>query len=146
LEELVAGDPRAEKKLAEAIERELDARRDCLHEAGRTMPVERVASLLVNLSCSNAYEGRDPHFITDDWESETIAGMLDLSVDELAEILTELERRNLIECFPREGLRLKNIDALEALADGPAKASDEIFQYARYTRPPRLPEPSSQAA
>jgi cAMP-binding proteins - catabolite gene activator and regulatory subunit of cAMP-dependent protein kinases len=57
---LVAGDSIAEAKLAEAIEREFEARRARLSNAGRTKPIERVASLLVNLSCSNVYEAAIP--------------------------------------------------------------------------------------
>ena len=53
-----------------------------------------------------------------------VAGYLNVSVDELADCLKELERRDLVEATPK-GLRLKNFDELEQLADasGPVAAA-----------------------
>jgi CRP/FNR family transcriptional regulator len=143
--QIVTGDPRQEAKLAEVVEREFEARRDRLGDAGQTRPVERVAALLVNLSCSNRYEGRDPTLVTDCWDCGTIADMLGVSVDDLAEILVDLERRDLIGPDSSGGLRLRDIDALEAVADGADKARGD-GTYARRARPPKLPEPWSAAA
>ena len=142
--DIVAKDPRAEARLADAIERELDARRDQLSDAGRMRPVERIAALLVNLSCSNRYEGHDPSLITDSWDCGTIADMLDLGVEELAATLVELEKRGLVKTEPLAGLRLKNIAALEALADGLSNVTG-ICVGAKPLRPPKLPYFSAAA-
>ena len=142
--DLIAGDPRAEAKRSDAIEREFEARRDLLVESS-SKPVERVAALLVNLSCSNVYEGRDATLITDSMQCGTIADMLGVSIRDLREMLIDLERRGLVE--PEAGgLRLNNLDALENLADGPSRSSDEIFVTDRRARPPKLPVHCSQAA
>jgi CRP/FNR family transcriptional regulator len=68
------------------------------------------------LSRYNAYEGRDPTLVTDSLKCGVVAGYLNMTVDQLAAQLAELERRGLIEPCDR-GLRLKNLDALERLAD-----------------------------
>jgi CRP-like cAMP-binding protein len=145
-DQIVADDSKARAKLAEAIDREFEARRDRLCDSGQSRPVERVTSLLVNLSCSNSYEGRDPHVITESWDCGTIADMLALSVDDLSDILVELERRDLIEPDASGGIRLKDIEALEALADGPAKTPDPVFHYPSRVRPPKLPANFTAAA
>src|SRR5262245_61133378 len=56
--DLISGDARAEAKLAVAIDREFEARRDDLREAGRRRPAERVAALLTALHHSSLREGR----------------------------------------------------------------------------------------
>lgn len=137
--EIMATNTRQEARLAAAIEREFEERRIQLGDTAEHRPVERFAALLVNLSCSNAYEGRDPHLIVDCSDCGTIADMLDLSVAELTDILVELERRKLVEPDLSGGLRLKDIDALEVLADGPTNSADRIFVYEQHTRPPALP-------
>jgi len=135
-DEIAAADPKAEAKLAEAVEREFEARRDALSDAGASKPVERLAALLVNLSASNRYEGRDPSLITDSWTCGAIADMLGLAVGELSEILVDLARRGLIEPDLPRGLRLIDIDALEAIADGAAVSSKVACK--QWSRPPRI--------
>ena len=78
----------------------------------------------MTLSRCNAYEGRDPAVIADSLTCGVVAGYLDVSVDELADSLKDLERRGLIEATPK-GLRLMNFDELEKLADasGPIAAA-----------------------
>ncbi len=70
----------------------------------------------MTLARCNAYEGRDPSVLTDSLSCGVVAGYLDMSVDDLAHWLTELESLNLVEAAPN-GLRLKNLDELERLAD-----------------------------
>ncbi len=70
----------------------------------------------MTLARCNAYEGRDPSILTDSLSCGVVAGYLDMSVDELAHCLTELEALDLVEAAPK-GLRLKNLDELERLAD-----------------------------
>lgn len=111
--------PRLRGRLTASIEREVAFLKESLLQQRRPRAVQRVAALFVTLSRYNVYEGRDPSLITDSFKCGVIAGYLDMSVDYLAAQLTELEARGLIEPCDR-GLRLKNLDALEALADSPA--------------------------
>jgi CRP/FNR family transcriptional regulator len=143
--EIAAADPRAETMLAEAVEREFESRRDRLSEAGTSKPLERVAALLVNLSASNRYEGRDPNLITDSWDCGTIGDMLGIGVDDLAEILVDLEQLDLVEPDVSGGLRLIDVEGLEAMADGAVKAPGKR-SYDLRVRPPKLPENWSVAA
>jgi len=80
-------------------------------------PITRAAALFVTLSRCNAYEGRDPVLIADSLTCGVVAGYLDMSVDDLADVLKSLEARDLVEAAAG-GLRLKDLNALERLADG----------------------------
>ncbi|MES0385306.1 MAG: Crp/Fnr family transcriptional regulator [Hyphomicrobium sp.] len=121
MDALVAGDPKAEAKLAQATEREFELRRTSLVEAGRGNPVERVAAFLVALSQVNRREGRDPNVIDASWHCATVADQLELSIDGLAQVLLDLEELGLIEPCPEQapmqGLRIKDHDRLEKTAD-----------------------------
>jgi len=119
MDALVAGDPKAEAKLAQAIEREFELRRTSLVEGGRRDPVERVAAFLVALSHVNRREGRDPNVIDASWQCAFVADQLVLSIDLLAHILVEFEKRGLIESCPSRCLRLKDLVTLEGLAGEP---------------------------
>jgi CRP/FNR family transcriptional regulator len=116
--------PHITSRLTAAIEREVAFLRESQSRAGRCSPVERIAALFVTLSRCNAYEGRDPTLIADSLTCGVVAGYLNVSVDELADCLKELARRDLVEATPA-GLRLKNFDELEHLADasGPSAAA-----------------------
>jgi CRP/FNR family transcriptional regulator len=116
--------PHITSRLTAAIEREVSFLRESQGRAERSNPVERIAALFVTLSRCNAYEGRDPALIADSLTCGVVAGYLNVSVDELADCLKELERRDLIEATAK-GLRLKNFDELEKLADasGPNAAA-----------------------
>jgi CRP/FNR family transcriptional regulator len=116
--------PRITARLTAAIEREVAFLRESQDRAGSTNAVERIAALFVTLSRCNAYEGRDPTLIADSLTCGVVAGYLNLSLDELADCLKDLERRDLIEATPK-GLRLKKFDELERLADasGPRAAA-----------------------
>lgn len=81
-------------------------------------PMKRVVALFVTLSHQNVYEGREASIITDSLTCGTVAGHLDMSLDELAEQLAELEARGLIEPCD-QGLRLLDVEELERLSDGP---------------------------
>jgi CRP/FNR family transcriptional regulator len=116
--------PHITSRLTAAIEREVAFLRESQSRSSRTSPVERIAALFVTLSRCNAYEGRDPTLIADSLTCGVVAGYLNVSVDELADCLKELARRDLVEATS-EGLRLKNFDELEHLADasGPSAAA-----------------------
>lgn len=113
--------PRVKVRLTAAIEREVEFLKESLVEMGRPNPVQQVASLFVTLSRNNTYEGRDPSIITDSLECGVVAGYLGMSVDQLATYLTELKARGLIEASDK-GLHLKDLAALESLADGSEQA------------------------
>jgi len=107
---------RSSARLTAAIEREVAFLQETLVHRGRPSPVQRVAALFTTLSRYNAYEGRDPSLITDSLTCGVVAGYLNMSVDNLATQLAELETRGLIEPC-EEGLRLKDLDALEKFGD-----------------------------
>jgi CRP/FNR family transcriptional regulator len=108
--------PAITSRLTAAIEREVAFLKQTYARSQRSEPLERVAALFVTLSRCNAYEGRDPSLITDSLSCGVVAGYLNMSLDDLAHCLTELEALNLVEASAR-GLRLKNLDELERLAD-----------------------------
>jgi hypothetical protein len=118
---IVAGAPKAEAKLAQAIDREFELHRMSLVEAGRHNPIERVAALLVALSQVNRHEGRDPNVIAPSWHCGLVAEQMQLSIGDLAQILLDLEALGLIETFSvqgsMQGLRIKDYDKLEEVAD-----------------------------
>ena len=117
LADVARSDPRAQAKLAQSVEREFEARRDELCDAGRRRPIERVAALLVTSARTNVQQGRTAELIKDSWKCGVIADLLQLTLDDLSSILVELERRGMIEAAG-EDLRLTDIAALEAMADG----------------------------
>ncbi|KAB2940770.1 MAG: Crp/Fnr family transcriptional regulator [Hyphomicrobium sp.] len=117
LPDLVKNDPRAQAMLAHSVEREFEARRDELCSAGRRRPIERVAALLVTSARTNVQQGRPAAIIKDSWKCGFIADLLQLTLDDLAALLVELERRGLIAAAGKD-LRLLDIPALEAMADG----------------------------
>ena len=115
-DDVIKDDARARGKLAVAVDREIEARREELFASGQRQPIERVAALLVTSSRTNVQQGREANLIEDTWRCGVIADLLQVSLDDLTAILVALERRGLIETTAG-GIRLKDIDALEALAD-----------------------------
>jgi CRP/FNR family transcriptional regulator len=116
LEPTLERSPLTKSRLTDAIDREVAFLKETHARAGRPKPLERIAALFVTLARCNAYEGRDPSILTDSLSCGVVAGYLDMSVDDLAHCLTELEALHLVEAAPK-GLRLKNLDELERLAD-----------------------------
>ena len=138
--EVIRNDAKAKTKLAAAIEREFEIRREELRRAGQRQPIERVAALLVTSARTNVQQGRAPDLIEDSWRCGVIADLLRLSLDELTAHLVELERRGLIKATAN-GLRLRDITALEALADGvhrPAGDSGAAYAPTKSVRAPTL--------
>lgn len=117
LADVARSDPRAQAKLAMSVEREFEARRDELCNAGQRRPIERVAALLVTSAHTNVQQGRPAELIKDSWKCGVIADLLQLTLDDLSAILIELQRRGLIEAAG-EDLRLTDIAALEVMIDG----------------------------
>ena len=109
---------RSRARLTAAIEREVMFLKESLLRSGHPGPFERVAALFVTLSHYNEYEGREPTLITDSLKCGVVAGYLNMSVNQLAAQLAEMEARGLIELCEK-GLRLLDLDALEKIADTP---------------------------
>ena len=123
IDRIVEDSPLAQCQLQRAIDDEVEFVRASLVGSGKKDPIARVASFLVTLSRSNSYEGRAANIIADSLKCGVVASYLALSVDTLARVLVELEERGLIENCPPLGLRLKDLNALEQLADDHAAAA-----------------------
>ena len=122
----VAGNPSAQQKLQEAIEREFELRRTSIIRRGQGNSIGRVAAFLVVLSHNNSLEGRDPSFIGDSMDCGIAADYLGLNVEKLGALLVELKKRGLIDLCPDKSLRILYINALKELAeqrDEPLSAS-----------------------
>lgn len=116
LEPALDKSPGSKSRLSAAIEREVAFLKEAQAQTGQSKALERIAALLVTLARCNAYEGRDPAIIADSLSCGVVAGYLNMSIDELAGALKELESRDLVEASTK-GLRLKHLDVLEHLAD-----------------------------
>lgn len=123
VDELIEDDAHNKARYDDAMAREFKFRRDSLVNSARERPMVRLAAFLVAVSNRSREEGGDPTLIDDTVDCGVIADFLGLSVDLLALALMQLELRGLVETAPPHGLRLKDIDALEAIAseqiDGP---------------------------
>jgi CRP/FNR family transcriptional regulator len=120
---LFADDPRAQARLADAIEREVEFLRESSVWFSRQNPLGRLAAFLLTLSRENEQEGRDPTLLTQPLECGVVADFLALSVERLGSLLVQLERRGLIETCASQGLHLTDIAALESLAGRTLSAS-----------------------
>jgi CRP/FNR family transcriptional regulator, anaerobic regulatory protein len=96
----ISGNANAQQKLQMATEREFELRRANIVARGRQFPLERVAAFLLALSNNNASEGRDSNVIGDSMECGIAADYLQLSVDDLGDLLIELKERGLIASCP----------------------------------------------
>jgi CRP/FNR family transcriptional regulator len=121
IESLVEGNPKAQAKLDQAIEREFEHRRRSFVRSDQQDPLARVAAFLLSVSHINADEGRDQWTVNDACPSGAVADLLGLSIDCLANTLVELEKRGMIETCPN-GIRLNDLSALEKLASHPTPA------------------------
>lgn len=111
-----AADATASARLTLAIEREVAFLEEQRSRETCANQIQRVAALFVTLAHQNSHEGRDRTLLTDSLTCGVVASYLNMSVDDLAAQLTELERRGMVE--PCEhGLRLKNLALLEQLCD-----------------------------
>jgi CRP/FNR family transcriptional regulator, anaerobic regulatory protein len=113
---LFADDLKAQGRLAEAIERDVEFLRESCVRFSQQNPLGRLAAFLLTLSRENENEGRDPALLFQPLNCRVVADFLAFSIDRLASLLVELERRGLIApCLP-DGLRLSDIAGLEGLA------------------------------
>lgn len=116
VEACARADANIEARLAAAIDIEFAHLRDRALRSGVGKPVERIAAFLLAVSSMAAREGGEACKIPDTLGCGYVAGMLSMSVDGLADGLKKLERRGLVKITDK-GLELRNIPALEMLAD-----------------------------
>jgi CRP/FNR family transcriptional regulator, anaerobic regulatory protein len=114
---LIADDPRAQARLADAIEREFEFLRRSSIKFSRESPLGRVAAFLLTLSRENEQEGRDPTLLVQPLHCGIVADFLALSIDRLGSILVQLEQRGIIAPYPPYGLRLTDVDELKRLVE-----------------------------
>jgi CRP/FNR family transcriptional regulator, anaerobic regulatory protein len=113
---LFADDPKAQARLADAIERDVEFLRESSVRFSRQNPLGRLAAFLLTLSRENEQEGRDPTLLMEPIQCGVVADFLALSIDRLGSLLLQLQQRGILEPFPPDGLRLLDIEALESLA------------------------------
>lgn len=117
VEALLENDAHNASRYDDAVAREFTFRREDLADSARERPMVRLAAFLTAVSHRTRQEGGDPTLVDDTVGCGAIAEFLDLSVDHLALALMQLEMRGLVETAPPHALRLKDIPALEAIAD-----------------------------
>lgn len=116
---LAERDPRLRKKQADAIARDFKYGKLLACDRGRSTPIECVAAFLVALSRQNAEEGRDPSLVSNSRECVSATSLLlDMDAKAFERAFLRLRWMGLIEPCPAGLLRLKNISALEGVADG----------------------------
>ena len=113
---LFADDPRAQARLADAIEREVEFLRESSVRFSQQNPLGRLAAFLLTLSRENEQEGRDPTVLVQPLQCGVVADFLALSVERLGSLLVQLEQRGIIAPSLPQGLRLTDVEALEGLA------------------------------
>jgi CRP/FNR family transcriptional regulator, anaerobic regulatory protein len=115
-EQLLETDGQLAARFAAAGDREFDFMRVRSIDSNRGKPAKRVASFIAAMSRLSADEGRDPNIITDEFSSGVVAEHLNMSLDALASVLRELQAKGMV-ADAGNGLRIVDIDALEAFAD-----------------------------
>ena len=116
--DLVENDAKVRRRQAQAIDRELDARKEFLAHRNRDNPVARMAAFLLSIASQNANDGLDPAVVNDSLSCGTVSNYLGLDIEVLGKSLVELERSGLIEQFPPSKLRLTDMAGLERLSNG----------------------------
>jgi CRP/FNR family transcriptional regulator len=124
---LFVDDPKAQARLADAIEREVEFLRESCVRFSRQNPLGRIAAFLLTLSRENEQEGRDPAVLSQPLEYEVVADFLAMSADRLAFLVGQLEQRGMIALDQPQGLCLTDIVALERLA-GETLLGEELRQ------------------
>ncbi len=125
IDRLTAEDARAKARFDDAVEREFKLRRDYIANTGSPRQLVQLAAFLIAVAHQNESEGRDPDLIDDTLECAVVAGYLGVSVERLAQMLIEPEELGLVEAAPDHGLRIADMERLEALSD---EISDPLLQ------------------
>lgn len=112
----LASDDQLSMRLAAAGDREFDVLRDRAVRSGLGQPAKRLASFLLAISHVNDREGRDGSLVTDELRSGVVADALNMSVDNLADLLKEMESKGLV-APAGDALLITDAAGLEKLAD-----------------------------
>lgn len=126
---LFADSPEAQARLADAIEREVEFLRESSVRFSRQNPLGRLAAFLLTLSRENEQEGRDPTLLMEPLQCGVVADFLAFSIDRLGSLLVQIEERGILEPFPPDGLRLRDIEALEGLAGRSLSAPEQSSKF-----------------
>ena len=125
---LAEGDLKVRQKQDKAIQRDFEFGKMLARDRGRSAPVECVAAFLTAVSRQNAHEGRDPTVLTDTLKSGIVTSLLDVDEKTLTHALVELQGMGLVEQHPIADLHLKDIAALERVADGVLQSTQGAFE------------------
>jgi CRP/FNR family transcriptional regulator len=101
---------------ARGAESEFAARRSLII-ASPSSPVRRLAAFLVALSRINKYEGMDPSCIQENIKASYVCECLALDMRALGRALVELKAKGVVDTGANSTLHLKDLEALERLAD-----------------------------
>lgn len=112
---LVEENATAQRRQAEATEREFAYRRSAMIRLTEDSPVQRLAAFLIAVSRLNEVEGRDTNVISDLLHCGVVAKYLGMDIDTLSNALIELEARALVEQSPTGGLRLCDREKLDGI-------------------------------
>ena len=118
LEALLACEPALALRRETITEIEFETLRRHLTDTSREDRMRQVANLLIVLARTNAHEGRDMRIIRDDLACGAVAQQLGFGIDELADALAGLGRLGLVDAGQDGALRLSDLPALAAFADG----------------------------
>jgi CRP/FNR family transcriptional regulator len=118
LYQLAVQDPRLSFKLYQTVASDLAATRDLLMTTGHRSARERVAAFLLALSQRNERNGVPAEMIELPMTRADIADFLGLTIETVSRTLTKLKISGLIDLPQSACVRLRDIEALQALAEG----------------------------
>ncbi len=118
LRQAAAKDPTLAMKLYETLACELATTRDLLLTTGQRSALERVAGFLLALSRRNDRNGEEAHSIELPMTRMDIGDFLGLTIETVSRTFTKLKHLGLIELPHCSQVRLTDIRALQAMADG----------------------------
>jgi CRP-like cAMP-binding protein len=118
LHHIATQDPRLSFKLYQTVAGDLAATRDLLMTTGHRSARERVAAFLVTLSRRNERNGLAADVIDLPMTRADIADFLGLTIETVSRTLTKLKTLRLIDLPQSACVHLRDIEALQALAEG----------------------------
>jgi CRP/FNR family transcriptional regulator len=118
LHRIAALDPKLSFTLYQAVANDLAATRDLLMTTGHRSACERVAAFLLALSQRNERNGGSAHVIDLPMTRSDIADFLGLTVETVSRTITKMKTRRLIDLPQCARIHLRDIEALQALAEG----------------------------
>jgi CRP/FNR family transcriptional regulator len=118
LHQTAARNPKLSFTLYQAVANDLAATRDLLMTTGHRSACERVAAFLLALSERNIRKGESPRVIELPMTRSDIADFLGLTVETVSRTITKMKTRRLIDLPQCARIHLRDIEALQALAEG----------------------------